>query len=289
MTCPHCESPATTKRQGPTSLGSRRFRCRSCGRRFNERSGTPLNDLQYPTDVVLLAVLRRLRDTLSCRDIAEMRLERGFSVTPETIREWECRFAPRVTERLRAKRRGRAGRSWYLDETDVQVAGRWCSLDRASDREGDLLDSRLSEQRDKHAARRFLRRLVDVAERKPQRVTTDAHPPYRRAIRGILGRKVRHRCSQDLNNRTEHSHRAVKQRSDPMLGCGRFESAARFCSAFDARRQYVRVGQRGAEWVSLVEQRRLVVQRWRSLIAEMTAAWHASGEGERLAHLVPVP
>ena len=166
MTCPHCESPATTKRQGPTSLGSRRFRCRSCGRRFNERSGTPLNDLQYATDVVLLAVLRRLRYKLSFRDIAEMRLERGFSVTPETIREWECRCAPRVTERLRAKRRGRAGRSWYLDETDVQGAGRWCSLDRASDREGDLLDSRRSAHRDKHAARRFLRRLVDVAQRK---------------------------------------------------------------------------------------------------------------------------
>ena len=198
MTCPHCESPATTKRQGPTSLGSRRFRCRSCGRRFNERSGTAFNDLQYATDVVLLAVLRRLRDKLSCRDIAEMRLERGFSVTPETIREWECRFAPRVTERLRAKRRGRAGRSWYLDETDVQVAGRWCSLDRAIDREGDLLDSRRSAHRDKHAARRFLRRLVDVAERKPQRITTDQRPPYRRAIRWILGRKVRHRCSQDL-------------------------------------------------------------------------------------------
>ncbi len=70
MTCPHCESPATTKRQGPTSLGSRRFRCRSCGRRFNERSGTAFNDLQYATDVVLLAVLRRLRYKLSFRDIA---------------------------------------------------------------------------------------------------------------------------------------------------------------------------------------------------------------------------
>ena len=28
-------------------------------------------------------------------------------------------------------------------------------------------------------ARRFLRRLVDVAERTPQRVTTGAHLPYR--------------------------------------------------------------------------------------------------------------
>ena len=272
MTCPHCESPATTTRQGQPSLGSRRFRCRSCGRRFNERSGTPFNDLQYPTDIVLLAVLWRLRDKLSCRDIAAMLLDRGFSGTHETIREWACRFAPLVTERLRAKRRGRAGRSWYLDETDVQVAGRWCSLDRATDREGDLLDSMLSAHRDKHAARRFLRRLVDVAERKPQRVTTDAHPPARRAIRWILGRNVRHRCSQYLNNLTEQSHRAVKQRSDPMLGFGRFESAARFCSAFDELRQYFRARQRRGRSVPLAEQRRLFVPRWRSLIAERQAA-----------------
>ena len=43
--------------------------------------------------------------------------------------------------------------------------------------------------------RRFLRRLVEVTERKPQRVTTDQHPPYRRAIRWILGRMVVHRTN----------------------------------------------------------------------------------------------
>ncbi len=130
----------------------------------------------------------------------------------------------------------------------------------------------LSEHRDKHAARRFLRRLVDVAQRKPLRVTTDAHPPYRKAIRWILGRKVAHRCSQYLNNLTEQSHRAVKQRYDPMLGFGSFASAARFCTAFDELRQYFRVRQRGAEWVPLAAQRRLFLTRWRSLIAEIAAA-----------------
>ena len=130
----------------------------------------------------------------------------------------------------------------------------------------------LSEHRDKHAARRFLRRLVDVAQRKPERVTTDQHPPYRRAIRWILGRTVRHRCNRYLNTRTEQSQRAIKQRDDPMLGFGSFASAARFCTAFDALRQYLRVRQRGAEWVPLAEQRRLFVQHWWSLIAEMQAA-----------------
>ncbi len=76
----------------------------------------------------------------------------------------------------------------------------------------------LSPHRDKHAARRFLRRLVEVAGRKPLRVATDHHAPYRKAIRWILGRKARHRRSQYLNNLTEQDHRAVKQRYYPMLG-----------------------------------------------------------------------
>ena len=85
----------------------------------------------------------------------------------------------------------------------------------------------LSERRDKHAARRFLRRLVEITERKPARITTDLHPAYRRAIRWIIGRKAWHRTTQYLNNYTEQSHRAVKQRYYPMQGFGSFESASR--------------------------------------------------------------
>ena len=144
---------------------------------------------------MLLAVRWRLRYKLGFRDVAELLLQRGFEVTHETIRAWEVRFAPLLADQLRAKRRGQAGGSWYLDETYVKVAGRCCYLYRAIDREGVLLDSMRSEHRDKHAARRFLRRLVEVTERKPQRVTTDKHPPYRRAIRWILGRMVVHRTN----------------------------------------------------------------------------------------------
>jgi len=84
--------------------------------------------LQAPTDIALLIVLWRLRYKLSLRDLAEMFLTRGFSFTHETIREWEARFAPLLTERLRATRRGKAGRRWHADETYVKVDGRWCYL-----------------------------------------------------------------------------------------------------------------------------------------------------------------
>jgi transposase-like protein len=53
-----------------------------------------------------------------------MFLERGWEFTYETVREWERQFAPLITEQLRTKRRGQAGRSWYVDETYIRVVRR---------------------------------------------------------------------------------------------------------------------------------------------------------------------
>ena len=61
MNCPHCSSAAVTHLSRKTSLGYKVFRCRGCQRAFNERTGTPYNHLQFPTDIVLLVVLWRLR------------------------------------------------------------------------------------------------------------------------------------------------------------------------------------------------------------------------------------
>jgi putative transposase len=61
MNCSHCASTATKQQTKKTSLGYRTFRCAACKRTFNERTGTPFNFLEYPTDIVLLVVLWRLR------------------------------------------------------------------------------------------------------------------------------------------------------------------------------------------------------------------------------------
>ena len=200
MTCPHCLSTSVSKRKLRTSLGYRTFCCQDCGRRFNERSGTPFNDLQFPDRYCPTRC--SLASEIQAR-VTELLLQRGFEVSYETVRIWEFRFAPLVSENLRAKRRGAAGHSWYLDETYIKVSGRWRYLYRAIDREGNLLDSMLSEHRDKHAARRFLPRLLDSAGQKPLRMTTDKHPAYTKAIRWIVGLKVLHRHNQYLNNRIE--------------------------------------------------------------------------------------
>ena len=71
MDYPHCASMATKEQTKRTSLGYRTFRCSGCKRIFNERTGTPFNFLEYPTDLVLLVVLWRLRYKLSLLDLAE--------------------------------------------------------------------------------------------------------------------------------------------------------------------------------------------------------------------------
>jgi putative transposase len=272
MNCPHCTSAATKEQTKKTSLGYRTFRCIECKRPFNERTGTPFNFLEYPTDIVLLVVLWRLRYKLSLRDLAEMFLERGFVFTHEAVRDWEARFAPLIADQLRAKRRGQAGRSRYVDETYVNVKGKWCYLYPAIDRDGNLVDSMLSEKRNMEAAKRFFKQAVDVVGHAPERVKTDGHDSYPRAIRQTLGSDVIHRCNRYLNNRLEQDHRGIKQRYYPMRGFGSVVSASRFCRAFDEVRRFFRVRSTMKQQVSLAQQREVFRQRLDALKAMVPMA-----------------
>jgi transposase-like protein len=239
---------------------------------FNERTGTPFNEVQCPTDIVMLVVLWRIRYKLSLRDLVEMFVVRGYAFSHETVRDWEARFAPLLIAQLRAKRRGQAGKSWYVDETYVKVKGEWQYLYRAIDRDGKLVDTMLSKTRDLVAAKAFFSQPITIVGHKPDRVTTDKQASYPRAIRRILGRQVRHRTNQYLNNQIEQDHRAVKQRYYPMHGFGSFASAARFCPAFDEVRQYFRSRSTNQKSLPLAEQRRHFRQRFIALLACYQAA-----------------
>jgi putative transposase len=173
---------------------------------------------------------------------------------------------------LRARRRGQAGRSWYVDETYVNVRGKWCYLYRAIDRDGNLVDSMVSEKRDMEAAKRFFTQAVDVVGHAPERVTTDGHDSYPRAIRETLGSDVLHRTNRYLNNRLEQDPRGIKQRYYPMRGFGSVPSASRFCLAFDEVRQFFRVRTTMKQKVPLVQQRDLFRQRLDALKAMVAMA-----------------
>src|SRR5262245_52617852 len=101
MECPHCRTAITNALAKKTALEYKTFWCKECSRIFNERTGTLFNFLEYPRDIVFLVVFFRVRYKLSLRDLAEMFLMRGFHFSHEAVREWEARFAPLITEKLR--------------------------------------------------------------------------------------------------------------------------------------------------------------------------------------------
>jgi putative transposase len=272
MTCPHCESTATTERPDRTELGYRRFRCRTCQRAFNERTGTLLNRLQYPTDVVCLVVLWRFRYKLSLRDLADMFLHRGIVFTHEAVRDWESKLAPLLSEALRKRRHHQVGTSWYVDETYIRVQGQWRYLYRAIDRDGNLVDVRLSDTRDLAAAEAFFRSAWTVTGVRPDRITTDGHDAYPRAIRNVFGERVLHRTNRYLKNHLEQDHRSVKQRYRATTGLKTFDTAARFCCVVDEIRALLRPQSHRNQPLTLEQRRRIHRERFTYLMGIIAAA-----------------
>ena len=92
----------------------------------------------------------------------------------------------------------------------IKVGGKWHYLYRAMGRDGNLVNCMLSTTRDMAAAKQFFQQATEVTGCTPERVTTDGHDAYPRAIRQVLGHKVEHRTNRYLNNRLEQDHRGVK-------------------------------------------------------------------------------
>src|SRR3954451_14448966 len=101
MQCLECGSEAVAERPERTAQGYRRFRCRHCGKQFNECSGGALNRTPHPSDVIALVVLWRLRYKLALRDLPEMFAVRGIVFSHEAVREWEAKLTPALAEALR--------------------------------------------------------------------------------------------------------------------------------------------------------------------------------------------
>jgi len=275
MDCVACGSAAVTERPEHTARGYRRFRCRDCGKGYNERSAGLLNHAQYPSDVIALVVLWRLRYRLTLRDLAEMFLQRGIVFSHEAVREWEAKLAAALAGELRRRRRGRGGargRRWHVDETYLKVRGRWAYLYRAIDRDGNLVDTMLSEHRDMAAAQAFFRSAKAATGVTPDQVTTDGHGSYPRAIRSTLGRRVVHRTSAYKNNRLEQDHRGVKGRIRCMRGFKDFGSAERFCRSHDELRNLLRFRTRHNQHVPASRRRLLHLRRATIALAILEAA-----------------
>ncbi len=94
MNCVCCGAEAVTERPEVTARGYRRFRCRICGRQFNERSDGVLNRTCLPSDIIAFVVFCRLCYRLTLRDLSEILALRGIEVSHEAVRDWEAKLLP---------------------------------------------------------------------------------------------------------------------------------------------------------------------------------------------------
>jgi putative transposase len=129
----------------------------------------------------------------------------------------------------------------------------------------------LSERRDMAAARAFFRSARSATGQAPDRVTTDGHGSYPRAIRSTLGGRVVHRTSAFKNNGLEQDHRGIKGRIRCMRGFKSFASAQRFCRGHDELRDFLRPRTRHNQIVP-AHRRRLHLRRATAALAILVAA-----------------
>ncbi len=107
----------------------------------------------------------------------------------------------------------------------------------------------------------------------PDRVTTDGHNSYPRAIRSTLGRNVRHRTSVYLNNRLEQDHRGIKRgRIRCVRGFKEHDAADRFCREHDELRNFLRSRSRHNQYVPAAHRRRRFLRHARIAIGIMQIA-----------------
>ena len=121
------------------------------------------------------------------------------------------------------------------------------------------------------AAQAFFRSARAATGVTPDRVTTDGHGSYPRAIRTVLGRRVVHRTSAYKNNGLEQDHRGVKGRIRCMRGFKSFDSAERFCRTYDELRNFLRLQARHNQHVPANRRRLLHLRRATAVLAILEA------------------
>jgi putative transposase len=174
-------------------------------------------------EVIRLVVMMYVRYPLSLRNVEDLLFERGIDICHETVWLWWNRFGPMFASEIRRKRvqhkRSYTHWRWHLDEVFVRINGKQKYLWRAVNQEGDVLESYVTEPRDKAAALKFIKKAMRRHGR-TKVIVTDRPRSYGAALKEI-GSGGLQQTGRRLNNRAENSHlpfRHERRTKGPFLG-----------------------------------------------------------------------
>jgi putative transposase len=122
---------------------------------------------RFPAEIIAHTVWLYFRFSLSYRDVEELLAARGLRVTDETVRQWCRKFGQVYANQLR-RRRPQPRNKWHLAEVFLKINGPTHYLWRAVDQHGHVLDILVTAKRDKHAAKRFFRKLLKGCQYVPR-------------------------------------------------------------------------------------------------------------------------
>jgi transposase-like protein len=117
---------------------------------------------RFPGEIISHAVWLYFRFPLSHRDVEELLFVRGVIVSYEAIREW-CRKCGQVYANQLRRQRPQPGDKWHLDEVFLTINGQRHYLWRAVDQDDNVLDILVQSRRNKQAAKKFCRKLLNLS------------------------------------------------------------------------------------------------------------------------------
>jgi transposase-like protein len=213
---------------GHAGDGQQRCCCSGCQDCQTARSSSAFAGYRFPDDIIALAVRWYLHYRLPYANVAELLAERGVYVDASTILDWVQRFAPLYQEAAPPHREQVRGK-WSIDETYIKVAGVPCSVFRASDAWGQVIDVYVSPTRDAAAATSFLRRAVKETSVRPHTATTDKASIYPPALAVVLP-ETQHVTGKLEQQEIERDHQHLKGRYRSMRGFKQLRCAQVICA-----------------------------------------------------------
>lgn len=259
--CPACG--AGSWKNGSSRSGRRVYKCKSCGRKFNDRAGTPFWHLEKGEKDVLTATLLYTKYPLSTYQVADLLELFGVKASASSIGRWPKRFghsAKKIAKRYTIK----FSRVWHADEKFVphkrvpskkrkRGKRKWAYQITVLDSDGNVVASYLAPERSTAAVKKALRRAKKEAGFSPDIIVTDDHPSYDRGV-NVLGRRTRHvRAHFEgklipygkgvlllSNNKIERYHSEIAPKVRSMRGVKNLESGDCFFQVYNFMRNFFR-------------------------------------------------